>query len=57
MKRLRGLRLCPEGAEDRITHLVVDKERRTLKVSPAALDPLHTSNLGSHCLACAVRAL
>ena len=57
MKRLRGLRLCPEGAEDRITHLVVDKERRTLKVSPAGLDPLHTSSLGSHCLACAVRAL
>jgi hypothetical protein len=31
--RLRGLRLCPEGQEDsKITHLVIGKERRTLKL-------------------------
>lgn len=33
VRRLRGLRLCAEGREDgAITHLVVGKERRTLKL-------------------------
>jgi hypothetical protein len=32
-RRLRGMRLCPDGKEDgQITHLVVGQERRTLKV-------------------------
>ncbi|KAL4430735.1 hypothetical protein ABPG75_005991 [Micractinium tetrahymenae] len=32
-RRLRGLRLCPEGKEDgQVTHLVVGGERRTLKL-------------------------
>lgn len=32
-RRLRGLRLCSEGREDgRVTHLVIGKERRTLKL-------------------------
>lgn len=32
-RRLRGLRLCPEGKEDgQVTHLVVGDERRTLKL-------------------------
>ena len=33
VRRLRGLRLCPEGREDgQVTHLVVGDERRTLKL-------------------------
>lgn len=32
-RRLRGMRLCPDGKEDgQLTHLVIGQERRTLKV-------------------------
>ncbi len=30
-KKLRGIRLCAEGGEENLTHLVVGKERRTFK--------------------------
>jgi hypothetical protein len=32
VKALRGLRLCTEGREEGVTHLIVGGERRTLKV-------------------------
>lgn len=38
-RRLRGLRLCPEGKEDgQVTHLVVGDERRTLKLMLAVVN-------------------
>lgn len=37
IQKLRGIRLCPEGCEHRITHLIVGKERRTLKVRANAV--------------------
>lgn len=52
VKRLRGLRLCPPGVEHHITHLVIEKERRTLKVHVCSLADAH-HDLGSprrHCI-------
>lgn len=31
-KKLRGIRLCADGGEESVTHLVLGKDRRTFKV-------------------------
>lgn len=40
-KRIRGMRLCSEGGEGRITHLVLGAERRTLKLLLAVAHGAH----------------
>ena len=35
VKKLRRLRMCPEGRDEMITHLIVGSHKRTLKVLPA----------------------
>ena len=31
-KQLRGLRMCADGREEHVTHLILGAERRTIKV-------------------------
>ena len=44
-QRIPGMRLCPEDAEEGITHLILGLERRTMKVGGLCLSTSPTSGI------------
>ena len=52
VRSLRGLRLCAADQEERVTHLIMSGEHRTLKAWPPALwlhacaERIHTCHMG-----------